>query len=385
MPQRIVVKKFGGSMLKTPEDFEKVALHLLKESSYRKQVVILSAPFLKTDLLYDKIARHYQKTSPRLEALLLSTGEQESLATLGLHLEHFNLKIDYLYGRDIPLLTEKNFYEAKVSAVADGVLLEKLSKIDILLIAGFQGLDKDSKQISLLGRGGSDLSAIVLAAVLKAPCYFFKDSGGIGQSLNENYSEHYSTFNPEEVVELSGAGSKVLYEKASVLLANYHIKAFFGSLANPEQTQITPVHTSRIDNIDLCSDFYKITLSQEDSRLIQTINNLFRIENIDNHKEYITIIGQKKKSGDLDTAQHSILECLKVGSYSKISAIRITGCGLLESSAWYLPTVSEFMEHIENIYCTQFKVIITLDDITGKQVFKVFRSLKASLTELIEQ
>ena len=251
-----------------------------------------------------------------------------------------------------------------------------------MLVAGFQGLCIEMQQISTLGRGGSDLTASVLASILNCPCLFYKDTGGIGKSIGENYHNLYDTLNYEEIVNLSHGGAKVLNDKASLILSAQNIEAYFGSLSHHSRTKIKNISVKRIDNILIDRSFYKIILKKINSTILKKINKILYLISIDKRKGKFVIIGQKKSSVDLDTLALNHLECFMIGESCKLISLSITGSGLIDNTSWLHDAVSQYSDCIYKILCNQFKVSIIMDDINNEQALAIKTAIIAKVEDL---
>lgn len=382
MSKTIIVKKFGGSMLKSEDDFLEVTKNISSDCGKHKQIVVLSAPYGKTDKLIHKINKINPKSSVGLQSLLLATGEQESLSLIGLHLEEQGITTDYMYGPGIPIFTKHGLTNAEVVSVAKEKIQRKLKENDVLLIAGFQGLCIERQQTSTFGRGGSDLTASVLASILKCPCFFYKDTGGIGKSIDGNYKNLYDTLNYEEIVNLSHNGARVLNDKASLILSAQNIEAYFGSLLNRSKTKIKRISVKRIDNILIERSFYKITLTKLDTTILQKINKVLYLVSIEQREGLFTIIGQKKIAIDLDTLTLNHLECFMVGNACRLTSLSITGSGLIDDTSWIHYAVGQYSDCIYKVLCNQFKVSIVIDDKKNEDALAIKKALIAKIEEL---
>ena len=371
-------------MLKTSKDFERVADNIVGDLSNFKQLIVLSAPFGQTDCLYGKIDTINKQASEKFKSLLLATGEQHSLSQIGLILEKNQVATDYMYGTDIPLYTNVNLKNSDILSVALERIKQKLAQFDVILVAGFQGFNIESQKITTLGRGGSDLTASVLSTVLNCPCFFFKDTGGIGRSLNFDYKNLYSNLSYEEIVELSHSGSKIINDKASLILSSKNTEAYFGSLENYKQTSVSKVEVSRVDNIQLSQNAFKITVQSLSPTSLRAIERVFTTISINKTPKEITIMVQKKIGQPIDSSVLHDLECLMIGKIVAVDVIHITGSGLLHEPYWYLKEVESSASNIYKILCSQFKVSIIMDDKNNEHTLAILRKLKESLVEFID-
>ncbi|PKA05958.1 aspartate kinase, partial [Leptospira ellisii] len=164
----IIVQKYGGTSVGTPERIQNVARRI---KSYRDKgndvVVVVSAMGHTTDELVD-LAGKISKNPPKREMdMLLSTGEQISTALLAMALWEIGVPATSFTGSQIKLLTDGNFSNAKIKMIDRSKIDSSLAEGKVVIVAGFQGIDAD-ENITTLGRGGSDTSAVAIAAVLGA-------------------------------------------------------------------------------------------------------------------------------------------------------------------------------------------------------------------------
>ena len=374
-------------MLKNDRDFEKVAQSIISETNNKKQIIVLSAPFAHTDQLLKDSLNISSDPDPKFQALLLATGEQISLSKIGLYLQEKKIKANYLYGSEIPLYTENKSLDSRVHQVDKKKILKSLEEYDVLLIAGFQGLNLNSKHLTTLGRGGSDLTASVLSAALNCPCFFYKDSGGIGQSYQGQYNKIYENLTFNEIIELSQNGSKVIYDEAALLLSQYQIPAYFGSLENPQRTQVFSVSKDKIDNIIHSKHCFRLEVFNEhlltefiDSAHFKKKFHLLTLFSQNNRKY---LIFEKKHSESLDKSYFYKVNCFNIGKVVPISVIHITGNGLLHKSNWFIKLMQDFEHYISSINFNQFKVSIIMDDIEREDTLRLIDRLNQYVSQSV--
>jgi aspartate kinase len=222
----LIVQKYGGSSVANIECIEfvakKIAAH---QESGHQIVVVVSAMYGETDRL-DKLARQISKhPSPRELDVLLATGEQTSVALLTMALQKLGCKAKSFLGHQIPIITDDAYSRARIFEIGDKALLEAVHDNYIAVVAGFQGVDPLGN-LTTLGRGGSDTTAVALAARLKAlECQIYTDVDGVyttdprivpnARKLNR------ITF--EEMLELASQGAKVLQLRSVEFAGKYNV------------------------------------------------------------------------------------------------------------------------------------------------------------------
>ena len=180
---KILVKKFGGTSLQNINCINQVA-EIIKQdvSNNHKVVVIVSAMGKFTDNIISQIkqisdVKSYHELSEY--DLIISSGEQISCGMLSLALQKIGIKAQSWLGWQLPIVTTNDHTKARIMDINTSVLQDFLANNDVAIIAGFQGMDKE-KRVTTLGRGGSDTSAVAIAATLGIDlCYIYTDVDGI--------------------------------------------------------------------------------------------------------------------------------------------------------------------------------------------------------------
>lgn len=271
-----IVLKFGGSSVANNDRLKIVANKII--DLYNKEnniVVILSAQGKMTDKLISEALELSPKTQEREMDTLLSTGEQISIAKLSILLNQMGYKAISLTGWQAGILTNTTNQDAVIKNIDTTRILKELSERKIVIIAGFQGYN-ENLDITTLGRGGSDTSAIAIAAALNAKeCYIFSDVDGI-YTADPNKIENakkLSAISYEEMIEISSEGAKVLHGRCAEIGQKYKIpiitKSTFNNKAGTIITDIIEENTiksvvkkdiSRISIVGngICRNFNKI-------------------------------------------------------------------------------------------------------------------------------
>jgi aspartate kinase len=224
----LVVQKFGGSSVADIERIENVARKAIaSREAGHDVVVVVSAMKGETDRLNELAHGAAQNTTPRPRELdlLLSTGETVTIALLTLVLERMNAPARCLTGAQVRILTDSAFSKARIQDIDAESIREDLSAGRIVVVAGFQGVDENGS-ITTLGRGGSDTTAVALAAALEAEeCQIYTDVDGVYTTdprvVPTARRLEQVTF--EEMLELASLGSKVLQIRAVEFAGKYQV------------------------------------------------------------------------------------------------------------------------------------------------------------------
>lgn len=219
--EKTIVMKFGGASLATPAQFDAVAnLILKKRESYPRAVIVVSAMGKTTDDLI-KLAKDVNPTPPQREYdMLLSVGERISMSLLAMAISKKNGKAMSFTGSQSGIITTAEHAEAKIIDVRPKRILESLQTGHITIVAGFQGVSK-TNEITTLGRGGSDTTAVALGVALRAEkIEFYKDVPGIfseDPKSNPNAIQ-YTNITYDHAISLTSSGARILHTR-SLLLA----------------------------------------------------------------------------------------------------------------------------------------------------------------------
>jgi len=222
----LLVQKFGGTSVATVERIESVAD---KISGFHKRgdniVVVVSAMSGETNRLIKLANRIDETASSREMDALLSTGEQVTVALLCIALHKRGCKAKSYIGSQVPILTDNAYSKARILDIEPSRIQKDLAKGQVIVVAGFQGVDEQGN-ITTLGRGGSDTTAVALAVALKAEeCQIYTDVDGVYTTdprVVEN-ARRLDSITFEEMLEMASQGSKVLQIRAVEFAGKYKI------------------------------------------------------------------------------------------------------------------------------------------------------------------
>ncbi|MCT1563385.1 aspartate kinase [Corynebacterium glucuronolyticum] len=210
----LVVQKYGGSSLESAERIRKVAERIVATKKAGNEVVVVcSAMGDTTDDLLD-LAHEVNPVPPARELdMLLTAGERISNALVAMAIESFGAHAQSFTGSQAGVLTTEKHGNAKIVDVTPFRIREALDKGNICIVAGFQGVNKESKDVTTLGRGGSDTTAVALAAALGADvCEIYSDVDGVytADPRIVHNAKKLDKLCFEEMLELAASGSKIL-------------------------------------------------------------------------------------------------------------------------------------------------------------------------------
>lgn len=214
----LIVQKFGGSSVADAESIMRVARRIVATRESGNDVVVaVSAMGDTTDELVDLAHQITDSPDPRELDMLLTTGERISMALLAMAIKSLGHEARSYTGSQAGMMTTAQHGEARIVDVSPDRIREALADGAIAIVAGFQGFNRDSKDITTLGRGGSDTTAVALAAALGAEvCEIYTDVDGVFTAdpriVTKAHKVDRVTF--EEMLELAAAGAKVLHIRA---------------------------------------------------------------------------------------------------------------------------------------------------------------------------
>ncbi len=224
----LFVQKFGGTSVASVERIENIAARIIRSrNAGHDVVVVVSAMGDETDRLVSLANEvNYDGLDARRELdVLLSTGEQATIALLAMTLLKHGVKAESVLGWQASILTDSEHSKARILEIDETVLQAKISDGIVPVVAGFQGIDQKG-HVTTLGRGGSDTTAVALAAVLKADeCQIYTDVEGVFTTdprvVEGARCLKQMTF--EEMLELASLGSRVLHTRAVEFASKYQV------------------------------------------------------------------------------------------------------------------------------------------------------------------
>jgi aspartate kinase len=223
----LVVQKYGGSSVADAERIRRVAERIVETKRQGNDVVVVvSAMGDTTDELLDLARQVAPSPPPRELDMLLTAGERISNALVAMAIESLGAHARSFTGSQAGVITTGTHGNAKIIDVTPGRLRSALDQDQIVLVAGFQGVSQDSKDVTTLGRGGSDTTAVALAAALNADvCEIYTDVDGIftADPRIVPSARRLDTVTFEEMLEMAACGAKVLMLRCVEYARRYHV------------------------------------------------------------------------------------------------------------------------------------------------------------------
>ena len=223
----IIVMKFGGTSVADTDCIKNVASKVVDQYKKNKKiVVVVSAMSGTTNNLIDLTKKISKKRNPREYDVVVSSGEQVTAGLLAMALTSHNIPSRSFMGWQIPILTDDTFSKANIVEINVDVLMSSLNKNEVAIVPGFQGVT-NKNQITTLGRGGSDTSAVAIASALEAErCDIYTDVDGIytADPRMVPKARKLNKISYEEMLEMASQGAKVLQTRSVALAMKYKLK-----------------------------------------------------------------------------------------------------------------------------------------------------------------
>lgn len=319
------VLKFGGSSVSDFTKIKNIAEMLsLRIAQGEQLIVVVSAMGKTTDELMANVST--LTTSPKDQelALLLTTGEQQTVSYLSMVLNDIGVRAKAMTGYQAGIKTVGHHLKSRIAEINPETFEQAFEENDVLVVAGFQGIN-DDLEVTTLGRGGSDTTAVALAASNHTPCEIYTDVDGVYATDPRLYKDakrlDYVSY--EEMMEMSALGAGVLETRSVELANNYNIPLYLGrTLSNVKGTWIMPqteiLEKKAVTGVALDTHMMHVTISYPlpDNKLLTKLFSQLEdgSVNVDMISQIVNLEGLQMSFTikDTDVAQiSSILETLK--------------------------------------------------------------------------
>lgn len=337
-----IVLKFGGSSLADNIKLNIVANKIIDFYNQKKKIiVVVSAQGKTTDNLIKEAKELSYMPDDREMDVLLSTGEQVSISKLSILLNQMGYSAISLTGWQAGIHTNKTNQEAKIEQIDTSRIQSELDKNKIVIIAGFQGIN-ELGDITTFGRGGSDTTAVAVAAAIKADhCYIFSDVDGVYSTDPNKIAEaqKLEEISYEEMLDLSNEGAKVLHNRCVEIAQKYNVLIETGSTFNNNIGTVIcdRMEESSVKSIVKNDDLFLITLKYETygndmfHKLCMTLSeNSIPLNTLINNSTSSLNISFTIKTSHLNKFQNLLENELKMfhSSFTNISRISLVGYGI---------------------------------------------------------
>jgi aspartate kinase len=240
----LIVQKYGGTSVGSIERIRAVAEQIIQSKKGNNQVVVvLSAMAGETNRLIELASNVSKSPNPHHTDMLVSTGEQISIALMSMTLEQMGVKAKPFLGHQVKIQTDEHHSKARITKIETNEILKALDNNIVPIIAGFQGISKTGA-ITTIGRGGSDTSAVAVAAALNASsCEIMTDVEGVYTADPRicGNAKKLHKISYEELMEFADAGAKVMHARAVEIAARNKVPLCIrSSFTNGEGTWVVP-------------------------------------------------------------------------------------------------------------------------------------------------
>ena len=267
----VIVQKYGGSSVETIEKMQDIADCVIKKKQEGYSVVlVVSAMGKTTNNLINLTKQITDRPCKREMDALLATGEQISTALLSMIFQEKGYEAISLTGFQAGIRTFGDHMKNKIATIEADRIKECLKAGKIVIVAGFQGIN-ENHDITTLGRGGSDTTAVAVAAMLECPCEIYTDVDGIYGVDPRLYpkAKKLDYIGYEEMVELSSLGTKVMEVRSVEIGQKYNVPIYVASSKTRSQGTLIKEYDDRMEKKSITG------LSADDNVLMITINNIF--------------------------------------------------------------------------------------------------------------
>ena len=396
----LIVQKFGGSSVADAKKIMRVAGIIADTYCEGNDVVVvLSAQGDTTDDLLEKAAEINPNPSKRELDVLLSTGEQVSIALMGMALEKMGLPVVSLTGWQIQMSTNFDYGAARIRSVSTERIRQELDKRRIVIVAGFQGVN-GTGDITTLGRGGSDTSAVAIAATLHADkCQIFTDVEGVftADPRKVKGARKLDEITYDEMMELASLGAQVLHNRSVEMAKRYGVDLEVLSsyerkpgtkvkevVKNVEQMKISGIakdnNVARIAVVGVPDEpgiAFKLFRLLANSK----INVDIILQSID--RNGTNDISFTVSESDFDKAMELVAERKDNIGFTEIfgdkgvAKVSIVGAGMLSSSgvaATMFEALSEAKINIQMISTSEIKVSVLIEEANADKAVQVIHN-----------
>lgn len=382
----IVVQKFGGSSVADAERLLKVCKHIIKEHNEGNNVaVVVSAQGKTTDKLISEEREITKNPNKREHDTLVSVGEQITISKLAMTLEELGYKAISLTGWQVPIITTNEHGNAKIKYINNEKILDLFNKGYIVIIAGFQGVSEEL-EITTFGRGGSDTTAVAVAASLKADkCEIFTDVDGVFSSdprIVKNVKK-IDNICYDEMLELSSMGAKVLHNRCVEIGKKYNLPIIVKSTFE-ESSRGTIVDNNYMEDITISgvtkdTNVARITVMGLENKIGRTYN-VFKLlaDNNINVDVIVQSFGENVnknlsfsiKTADLEEAVKLLNDNLEnIGAkeiryFDNLSKISIIGIGIANKTGVAADMFEALYENDINMHListSEIKISVLID------------------------
>jgi aspartate kinase len=393
-PVGVVVQKYGGSSVADAEGVKRVAQRIVDaKRAGNDVVVVVSAMGDTTDELIDLAEQVSPLPAPRELDMLLTAGERISMALLAMAVGNLGHEARSFTGSQAGVITDGSHGKAKIIDVTPGRIEAALSEGAIAIVAGFQGVSQDTKDITTLGRGGSDTTAVALAAALHADvCEIYSDVDGVftADPRIVPTARRRDRISSEEMLEMAACGAKILHLRCVEYARRYsipiHVRSSFSKLDGTWITDLEEAQTMEqaiIAGVAHDRSEAKITVVGvpdkvgEAARIFETlaeaqINLDMIVQNISAAATNLTDISFTLPRADGQTAMAALARIKEAVGYDsllyddQIGKVSLIGAGMRSHpgiTAKFFGALASAGVNIEMISTSEIRISVVVDEL----------------------
>ena len=391
--KQLMIKKFGGTSVGSVDRILAVAQRI--EDSFRKKekmVVVVSAMSGETNRLI-QLARQIDSSSTKgVEYdMLLASGEQVSISLLALALKQKNIPAVPLLAHQVGIQTDSLFSSARIQSIQTDLILKHIQEGKVPLIAGFQGVTQDN-QITTLGRGGSDTTAVALAVALQQPvCEIYTDVPNIYTADPRLISKAVKIpqLNYEEMMEMAILGSKVLHFRCVELASKFNVKIHLRStfeqkdgtwILSKEEKMESPVVSTVIQDSDVVVvklfpipmgvDFITQVFQElsKQSIMVDVISQSYNSEG-----QRLAFSVKQKDESDVKKVLSKIVDKEKISIIKDVAKVSIVGMGMATHSgvaSQFFKVLNKCQVNLHLVTTSEIKISAIIDNSNVLQVLE---------------
>jgi aspartate kinase len=395
----LFVHKYGGTSMGSVQRIQNVAQRIKKWVEAGHQVVVVpSAMSGETNRLLGLAREIDEKATPRELDMLASTGEQASVALLAIALNQINVPAVSYAGWQLPIITDQSYTKARIKKIETERVFKDLAQGRVVVITGFQGVD-ESGHITTLGRGGSDTSAVAVAAALQAQeCLIYTDVDGVYTTDPRvvDSAKRLDKITFEEMLEMASLGSKVLQIRSVEFAGKYRVKTrVLSSLTDVNLDLTTEMNSGTlitfeedetmeqavISGIAFARDEAKITLkSVKDHPGVAAdilgpvaqanvdIDMIIQNQSFDGRTDFTFTVARADLQKTLSILEDQVkqkVEASQIFSDSKVSKVSVVGMGMRSHvgvASQMFKTLAAENINIQLISTSEIKISVLIDE-----------------------
>ncbi len=380
----IIVTKFGGTSVAGANLILSAAKKVAQIRQTNDVVVVVSAMGNTTDELIKLSKQITESPAAREIDMLLTAGERISVALFSMALEELNLKAMSFTGSQVGIITDNRHTDARIMEIKGERIKNALSQGFIPVVCGFQGVSFE-KEITTLGRGGSDTTAVALAAAMSAQkCIIYTDVDGVFTEDPNRFPDvkKINKISYEEMLELASRGAKVLHPRATGIGARFNVpievRSSFSNKSGTLITHINSMEHPKPKAVTHCEDLYLITLVQVPKNPKYLSNITTELTKAGVHLKFffhgisdaprfdlsfITPLSERKRIREVVTRESRKLKIKEIRENLDICSVSIIGTGIGSENkilAEIFNEISRIRAHIEAITTSELSINLFL-------------------------